>query len=149
MVGITKKSLELWRSYLLTCPACGYSRACMQREAECKKCGAEITDFPARFPEFYSAWKAAEDAAENAGDDLFAIKTRQWALEQMVSLYNKSKTQTDKRQAIKMILELTADVADNGTAVDYSEMTDEELVSAALARNLSVEASVLASVKGV
>lgn len=148
MVGITPRSFQLWRSFTLTCPECGYSRDCMQHELSCRKCGAQVTDTP-RFPEFYTAWKKAEESAAMAGDDLFAVKSRQWALEQLVAMYSKAKTVNDKRQVLKDILAQTADVADNGTAVDFSELTDEELKAEAMNRNISVEAEVLAAVKGV
>jgi len=147
MVGITPRALQLWRGYTSTCGDCGHSRTNMQKEAKCPKCSSENVTHAPRHPEFYATLAKATEEAENAGDDLFAIKTRQWALEQMVAMYHKGKG-NEKRQMLKMILDLTSDVADSGTPADYSEMTDEELEQAALNRCVSVESEVRQTVKG-
>lgn len=146
-IGITTRTLQLWRAITLTCNECGTTRTTQFNETQCKKCESGNVSTTPRFPEFYAAWKKSESEAVDAGDDLFAIKTRQWALEQLVSMYHKSKG-SEKRQNLKMILDMTKDIADDGTPVDFSELSDDELVEAAMNRGVPVETEILRSVRG-
>jgi len=87
--------------------------------------------------EFKAALQASIKEAEESADP-FALYTRQWALEQMHALFAKSKTPTEKRAVLKDILANTQHVADMGDAVDYSDMTEEDLAAICLNQNVSV-----------
>lgn len=101
--------------------------------------------------EFKAALQAARDEAE-ASRDPFATFARQWSIEQLFALYSKAKTTNEKRQLLKEVLSLTDHVADYQDAVDYSDMSDEDLAAAILNRGLSAasmtEAELFALAKG-
>lgn len=85
--------------------------------------------------EFRVAVRSAKEEAEETADP-FALYARQWALEQMFGLYAKAKTTTEKRQLLKEVMEQTKHV-DAGEVVDYSHLTDDDLLSLCLARSVS------------
>ena len=79
--------------------------------------------------------KAIEEAEESS--DPFALVARQWALEQLMALYKKAKTTTEKRQILKEVLEKTKHVEDAGSIVDYSEMSEADLIAMCINRKVS------------
>ena len=92
--------------------------------------------------------KALEDAQES--QDPFALYARQYALEQLLSmLQDKKMSPTEKRRTIKDIMAATEHVADAGEAVDYNDLTDDDLEAIALNRNVSVLAMTEEQLKGV
>ena len=92
--------------------------------------------------------KARKDAEETC--DPFALYARQFALEQLVSLLSDKKlTAAEKRATIKDIMAQTAHVADASDAVDYSEMSDEDLEAVALNRDVSVLAMTSEQIRGM
>lgn len=92
--------------------------------------------------------KAMEDASET--QDPFALYARQFALEQLLSMLQaKGMSPTEKRRTIKDILTATEHVADAGDAVDYNDLSDDDLEAVALNRGVSVLAMTEEQLKGV
>ena len=89
-----------------------------------------------KIPEFAAALKASIDEIE-ASQDPFATCARAFALEQMVKQYNKSKEGSDKRQYLKLIMDNTAHVAQQGDSVNYDDLTDSDLISLCLERDVT------------
>ena len=71
--------------------------------------------------------------------DMYALRTRQWALEELETLYKKAKTAAEKRAVLKDILAQTKDVVNKNPSIDYEHLPDEELVNIFRGRNLSTE----------
>jgi predicted site-specific integrase-resolvase len=86
--------------------------------------------------EFKESPQAALDEA-NDSKDPFASVARQWGLEQLMAVYAKAKTATEKRHILGQILKETEHVATYSEPVDYSAMTDEDLVAMCLNRKVS------------
>lgn len=87
--------------------------------------------------EFKSAWEQQRREMEETSDP-YALVARTIALEQLMHLMNKKGlTVTEKRMVIKDVMDSTKHVDSTGDVVDYSEMTDEDLVAAILSRELS------------
>lgn len=88
-------------------------------------------------PEFESAVEAQRTALEESSDP-YALIARTVALEQLMSMLGSQKlTVTERRMVVKDIMEMTKHVDDTGVPVDYSDMTDEDLLNAILNRDLT------------
>ena len=87
--------------------------------------------------EFKESLQAAIDEA-NESKDPFASVARQWGIEQLMALYSKAKTATEKRHILGQILKETEHVAVYTEPVDYSAMTDADLAALCLNRKVSV-----------
>ena len=98
-----------------------------------------VSDRTLRFwqkqPEFSAAFQAALAEAEETSDP-FALIARQWALEQLMAIYKKAKTSTEKRQILKEVMDKTKHV-DTGEVVDYSDYSEEDLLLMCLNRKVS------------
>jgi hypothetical protein len=96
-------------------------------------------------PEIKAAVAAQlEEIRENK--DLFKACMRHRALEELYRNYEKA-SGAEKRQYLKMILDQTEDVDEGPDTVDYSELSDEDLVNKALQRGVSVMGMTAAQLK--
>lgn len=88
-----------------------------------------------------------------ASADPFALCARTFALEQLFAMLSeKGQSSDSRRKVLKEILNATEHVADTGDIVDYSQLTDDDLLASVLNRKLSVlgmtEAELLKAAKG-
>jgi|MudIll2142460700_1097286.scaffolds.fasta_scaffold00080_17 transposase-like protein len=88
--------------------------------------------------EFIRALDATMKEARES-TDVYALRTRQWALEELENLYHKSKSATEKRAVLKDILAQTKDVSNRQPTVEYEHLPNSELVALYRARNLTSE----------
>ena len=87
--------------------------------------------------EFASTLEASIKEMEESTDP-FASCARSYALEQMIVEYgNKKNTGSEKRKWLKLIIENTEHVADQGEVVRYDDLSDEDLANLALARGVT------------
>lgn len=124
-VGIDRKMLDRYQSFTFECAACKHHHVKKAPPTACLKCGGTEFTNTALFPEFIAALNDARKAARETGD-YYAMRTRQWALEQMRQLYDEASTTSEKRQLLRQIREETADV-EQKAPVDFSHCSDEDL----------------------
>lgn len=136
-MDVTVKTLEKWLSRYWTCAACGHRWYAQAEPKRCNKCGGGVTGGDPVEPEFYRVFHSSlKEAREST--DLYALRTRQWALEELSNLYTKSKNPVQKRAILKDIMKQTEGVTQGGAVIDYSMLPESQLCEMALARNLTV-----------
>ncbi len=87
-------------------------------------------------PEFAAALDAQRSAMDDSSDP-YALIARTVALEQLMAMMSKKITVSERRAVIKDVMEYTKHVDTQGDPVDYSDLTDDDLVAAILNRDLS------------
>lgn len=136
-MGITREAIRQWRGLKYKCGSCDHTGIAVTIPDTCKCGGKNVEDGPnnAEFLRVYlSTLKEAREST-----DLYALRTRQFALEQLNALYETAKTTTEKRQVLKDILQQTEGVRSSVTVTDYSMLPTETLAEIALARDITVE----------
>ena len=98
----------------------------------CKDCGGEVEYRPLN-PEFYQTLQSALNDARDTGD-FYGLTLHQWGLEQLKHLYDKARTPTEQERILSKILAQTKDAVPFTGAVDYSHLTDDQLIETALGR---------------
>lgn len=124
-IGINRRTMEKWQTYDHECE-CGAHKESLKELRECGKCGGSKILRKPMFPEFCEALDSARKEATDT-HDFYALRTRQWALEQLRALYGRAKTTNEKRQILKQIRDETQDVASQSKIVDFTHLPDEEL----------------------
>jgi len=151
MVGISEHSIHNYGMNAYHCPKCGFKRRAKKipNGLNCVNCGKTewVDDGPA-YPEFRSAFEAQMEEATKT-NDFFALRSRQWSLEEMVRLYSDKKTtDTNKRHILKTIHEMTADAQPIKQITDFDSMPNEELERLVLGEMTDAERSFNATITG-
>jgi predicted Abi (CAAX) family protease len=89
--------------------------------------------------EFQKAVEAGRRELEDSVDPT-ALVMRDWALEEAFVQYKKADSSSEKRQWLKQIKEDTAHVDMSGQTIDYSEVSDEDLLNMVMNRGLTPSA---------
>jgi len=146
-IGIDRKMLDRYQSFTYECVACGKKHEKKTPPTECLQCAKKDFKQTALFPEFIAALNDARKQARETGD-FYAVRTRQWALEQLRQLYDEVKEPSERRQILRQIREETADVAQNGIPVDFTHVSDEDLEKMVLAEKTEGELAFATTILG-
>ena len=146
-VGLDRKQLDRYQSFTFQCLACGKKHEKKNKPAVCLKCGETAFSTTACFPEFIAALNDARKQATETGD-YYAVRMRQWALEQLRQMYDDTKVVSERRQILKQIREETVDVASNGVPVDLAHVSDEDLEKMELAEKTDGEIAFATTILG-
>lgn len=148
MVGISPRSIINYMSDAWECPTCGFKRKQQgMPRTNCMKCGKVVwVNTGPAYPEFMSALNAALEEAKKT-NDFFSLRTRQWALEEMVRLYHDKKTtDTNKRHILMAIRDQTVDAVPVRKLTDFDSMPDEELERLILGELTDAEKAYVATI---
>jgi hypothetical protein len=155
MIGIDERSLQRYQAKRFRCAKCKDIQRDLRRkdppaaDYPCAGCGpTEWVDMGPAYPDFFKSLTAALKDAHDT-NDYFSLRTRQWALEELVRLYkDKNTTDTNKRHILKAIREETADSVPQRQVTDFAAMPDEELERLMLAETTDAERAFSATVTG-
>ncbi len=136
-MGISPRTVEQWKGTKWHCPSCGNHNVANQAPPACPKCHKPVSDDGPNNPEFKRILDSSlKEAREST--DLYALRTRQWALEELSALYKKAKTTSEKRALLKDMLATTEGVTKTVAVTDYSSLPTEALADIAMNRGLTV-----------
>ena len=136
-MGMSARQIERWKGIKWHCPSCGNRNVANQAPPACPKCHKPVIDDGPQDPEFRRILDASVKEARES-TDLYALRTRQWALEELSALYKKAKTTPEKRALLKDMMATTEGVTKTVAVTDYGSLPTESLAEIALNRNLTV-----------